>query len=97
MSILVVGSLAYDTIEPPWGRMEDALGGSALYFSAAASHFSPVNVVGVVGSDFDSSKISFLKKRKVNFDGLYVESGETFRWGGRYYEDLNRRDTLFTY
>lgn len=97
MSILVVGSLAYDTIETPWGRMENALGGSALYFSAAASHFSPVNVVGVVGSDFDSSKISFLKKRKVNFDGLYVESGETFRWGGRYYEDLNRRDTLFTY
>lgn len=97
MSILVVGSLAYDTIETPWGRKEDALGGSALYFSAAASHFSPVNVVGVVGSDFDSSKISFLKKRKVNFDGLYVESGETFRWGGRYYEDLNRRDTLFTY
>ena len=97
MSILVVGSLAYDTIETPWGKMDDALGGSALYFSAAASHFSPVNVVGVVGSDFDSSKISFLKKRNVNFDGLYVESGDTFRWGGRYHEDLNRRDTLFTY
>jgi sugar/nucleoside kinase (ribokinase family) len=97
MSILVVGSLAYDTIETPWGKMDDALGGSALYFSAAASHFSPVNVVGVVGSDFDSSKISFLKKRKVNFDGLYVESGDTFRWGGRYHDDLNKRDTLFTY
>lgn len=97
MSILVVGSLAYDTIETPWGKMDDALGGSALYFSAAASHFSPVNVVGVVGSDFDSSKISFLKKRGVNFDGLYVESGDTFRWGGRYHEDLNQRDTLFTY
>ncbi|MEJ2545023.1 MAG: PfkB family carbohydrate kinase [Calditrichaceae bacterium] len=97
MSILVVGSLAYDTIETPWGKMDDALGGSALYFSAAASHFSPVNVVGVVGSDFDSSKISFLKKRNVNFDGLYVESGDTFRWGGRYHEDLNKRDTLFTY
>jgi len=97
MSILVVGSLAYDTVETPWGRKDDALGGSALYFSAAASHFSPVDVVGVVGSDFDSSKISFLKKRKVNFDGLYVESGDTFRWGGRYHEDLNQRDTLFTY
>jgi sugar/nucleoside kinase (ribokinase family) len=97
MSILVVGSLAYDTIETPWGKMDDALGGSALYFSAAACHFSPVNVVGVVGSDFDTSKISFLKKRGVNFDGLYVESGETFRWGGRYHEDLNQRDTLFTY
>ena len=97
MSILVVGSLAYDTVETPWGKMDDALGGSALYFSAAASHFSPINVVGVVGSDFDSSKISFLKKRGVNFDGLYVESGDTFRWGGRYHEDLNQRDTLFTY
>jgi len=97
MSILVVGSLAYDTVETPWGKVDEALGGSALYFSAAASHFSPVNVVGVVGSDFDTSKISFLKKRDVNFDGLYVESGETFRWGGRYYEDLNQRDTLFTY
>jgi len=97
MSILVVGSIAYDTIETPWGKMDDALGGSTLYFSAAASHFCPVNVVGVVGSDFDMSKISFLKKRNVNFDGLYVESGDTFRWGGRYHEDLNKRDTLFTY
>jgi sugar/nucleoside kinase (ribokinase family) len=97
MSILVVGSIAYDTVETPWGKMDDALGGSALYFSAAASLFSPVNVVGVVGSDFDSSKISFLKKRHVNFDGLYVESGDTFRWGGRYHADLNQRDTLFTY
>ena len=56
MSILVVGSLAYDTIETPWGKMDDALGGSALYFSAAASHFSPVNVVGVVGSTAASTR-----------------------------------------
>jgi sugar/nucleoside kinase (ribokinase family) len=97
MSVLVVGSIAYDTVETPYGKVEDSLGGSALYFSAAASFFCPVNVVGVVGSDFDASKISFLKKREVNFDGLYVESGQTFRWGGRYHEDLNQRDTLFTY
>lgn len=97
MNLLVVGSIAYDTVETPWGTMKDALGGSALYFSAAASLLCPVNVVGVVGSDFDASKISFLKKRHVNFDGLYVESGETFRWGGRYYADLNKRDTLFTF
>jgi len=97
MSLLVVGSIAYDTIETPTTKVEDSLGGSALYFSAAASLFTPVNVVGVVGSDFDASKISFLKKRGVNLDGLYMESGKTFRWGGRYFEDMNRRETLFTY
>jgi sugar/nucleoside kinase (ribokinase family) len=97
MSILVVGSIAYDTVETPYGSAQDSPGGSALYFSAAASLFSPVNVVGVVGSDFNASKISFLKKRGVNLDGLYVESGDTFRWGGRYHKDLNKRDTLFTY
>ena len=70
MSLLVVGSIAYDTVETPFGKVEDSLGGSALYFSAAASLFGPVNVVGVVGSDFDASKISFLKKRGVNLDGL---------------------------
>ncbi|HGY57311.1 MAG TPA: sugar kinase [Caldithrix abyssi] len=97
MSVLVVGSIAYDTVETPYGRKDDSMGGSALYFSAASSFFGPVNVVGVVGSDFDASKISFLKKRGVNFDGLYVESGKTFRWGGRYHENLNDRETLFTY
>ncbi len=97
MSLLVVGSIAYDTIETPTTRVEDSLGGSALYFSAAASLLTEVNVVGVVGSDFDASKISFLKKRGVNLDGLYMESGKTFRWGGRYEEDMNKRETLFTY
>lgn len=96
MSVLVVGSIAYDSVETPWGSVKDSPGGSALYFSAAASMFCPVNVVGVVGSDFDMSKISFLKKRGVNFDGIYIESGETFRWGGRYRTDLNMRDTLYT-
>ncbi|MBD3226156.1 MAG: sugar kinase [Caldithrix sp.] len=97
MKILVVGSIAYDSVETPYGKRENEPGGSALYFSAAASFFNSVNVVGVVGSDFDTSKISFLKKRHVNFDGLYVESGETFRWGGRYHTNMNKRDTLFTY
>jgi len=97
MSILVVGSIALDTVETAFGKVEDSLGGSALYFSAAASYFCPVNIVGVVGSDFDSSKLSFLKKRGVNFDGMHVESGETFRWGGRYHKDVNKRDTLFTF
>lgn len=97
MSVLVVGSIAFDTVKTPYGNADDSLGGSSLYFSSAASLFCPVNVVGVVGSDFDASKVSFLKKRGVNFDGLYVESGATFRWGGRYHKDINKRDTLFTY
>ena len=96
MSILVVGSIAYDTIETPNGKMDNALGGSTLYFSAAASLFTDVNVVGVIGSDFEENELDFLKKRKVNFDGLYVEEGKTFRWGGRYHKNMNQRDTLFT-
>ncbi len=96
MSILVVGSIALDTVETPYGKVDNALGGSALYFSTAASIYSPVNVVGVVGSDFDFSKIDFLMKRQVNFDGLTVGEGHTFRWGGRYHENVNKRDTLFT-
>ncbi len=97
MSILVVGSIAYDSVETPYGKAENALGGSGLYFSAAASLFSPVNVVGVIGSDFDTNALDFLIKRNVNFDGLYTESGETFRWGGRYHSNMNQRDTLYTY
>ncbi len=97
MSILVVGSIALDTVETVHGRVEDAPGGSALYFSAAASFFAPVNVVGVVGEDFDFAEIEFLKARQVDLRGLKVEKGQTFRWGGRYHADMNHRDTLFTY
>jgi sugar/nucleoside kinase (ribokinase family) len=97
MSILVVGSIALDTIETPHGNVEDSFGGSALYFSAAASFFAPVDIVGVVGKDFDFSEIDFLKERKVNFEGLVAEDGKTFRWGGRYKRDMNQRDTLFTH
>ena len=97
MSVLVVGSIALDSIETPHGNAEDSLGGSALYFSAAASFFSPVNVVGVVGKDFDFSQVDFLKKRRVDFEGLVAEEGKTFRWGGRYRENMNKRDTLFTH
>ncbi len=97
MSILVVGSIALDTVETPRGKVNDSPGGSALYFSAAASFFAPVNVVGVVGEDFDFSWIEFLKQRQVDLKGLKVEKGATFRWGGRYHSDMNQRDTLFTY
>jgi sugar/nucleoside kinase (ribokinase family) len=97
MQILVVGSIAFDTVETPTTSVEDSPGGSALYFSNAASFFAPVNVVGVVGSDFKLSEIQMGNDRPINFDGLYSEPGKTFRWGGRYYEDPNKRDTLFTH
>jgi hypothetical protein len=82
MNILVIGSIAFDTVETPDQSVYDSPGGSALYFSNAASFFAPVNVVGVVGEDFDLNAIDFGKKRPINFDGLYTEKGETFRWGG---------------
>jgi len=96
MSVLVVGSVALDTIENRFGKVDDSPGGSALYFSSAASLFSSVNVVGVVGSDFDFSIIDFLKNRNVDINGIYVEDGKTFRWGGKYHFDINKRDTIFT-
>lgn len=97
MNILVVGSIAFDTVETPKQTVEDSPGGSALYFSNAASFFAPVNVVGVVGEDFDLRVIDFGKNRPINFEGLYTEQGKTFRWGGRYHTDPNKRDTLFTH
>jgi sugar/nucleoside kinase (ribokinase family) len=97
MSILVVGSIALDTVETPFGKVKDSPGGSTLFFSAAASFFTPVNVVGVVGKDFDFSHIEFLKNKNVDFTGLKVEEGKTFRWGGYYHENMNQRDTLFTH
>lgn len=97
MNILVVGSIALDTVETPTGSVQDSPGGSALYFSSAASLFAPVNLVGVVGDDFNYKHIKFLRDRPINFDGIYTEKGKTFRWGGRYYNNLNKRDTLFTH
>lgn len=97
MSILVVGSIALDDIETHHGKVADSPGGSTLFFSAAASFFAPVNIVGVVGEDFDFSHIEFLKDKNVDFKGLKVEKGKTFRWGGRYHQDVNQRDTLYTH
>lgn len=98
MGLLVVGSLALDTIETPFGRSENMLGGSAVYISVAASYFiAPVRLVGVVGGDFPPDAIKFLHDRNVDTDGLeIIKEGKTFRWGGRYHYDLNMRDTLYT-
>jgi sugar/nucleoside kinase (ribokinase family) len=98
VSVLVVGSLALDTIETPFGLAKDTVGGSAVYISAAASYFvNPIRLVGVVGGDFPKHGLAFLEDRNVDLEGLQVvENGRTFRWSGRYRYDLNERDTLST-
>lgn len=95
MSILVVGSVAFDTIETPHhGRAEEVLGGSAAYFAVAASYFAPVKLVAVIGEDFPVRERDFLASRNIDLSGLTVAPGRTFRWTGRYHEDMNIRDTL---
>jgi sugar/nucleoside kinase (ribokinase family) len=98
MNLCVIGTLAYDTIETPFGRADDALGGSATYIATSASYFvRPIGVVGVVGGDFSEEAISFLNGRGVDTTGVQVvPDGKTFRWSGRYHHDLNMRDTLDT-
>ena len=94
MSLVVVGSVALDTVETPKGRADDVLGGAALYFSLAASFFTPVRMVGVVGADFPRDTLAELKKRDIDLSGVEEAAGNTFRWTGRYHEDVNVRDTL---
>ena len=96
MSILVVGSVALDSIQTPFGRVREALGGAATYFSTVASLYDQVHLVGVVGSDFPQEHIDFLVQRGVDIRGLQVAQGKTFRWSGRYDYDLNRCETLAT-
>ena len=97
MSLLVVGSVALDTIETPFGRVEDVLGGSANYFAAAASFFSRVQVVGVVGEDYPLERLGFLAERGVDLSEVERAPGESFRWAGAYSFDLNSRETLETH
>jgi sugar/nucleoside kinase (ribokinase family) len=96
MSLLVVGSVALDSVETPFGKADEVLGGSANYFSASASHQTPVQLVGVVGSDYPVEKLEPLKARGVDFAGLERAEGESFRWRGRYRHDLNSAETLET-
>jgi sugar/nucleoside kinase (ribokinase family) len=96
MSILAVGSVAFDTIATPAGRVENMLGGSATYFSLAASYFTDVRIVAVVGQDFSADHENVLKKRGVDTRGIQREQGKTFRWGGQYLENLNEAKTEFT-
>jgi len=96
MSLLVVGSVALDSVETPFGKADEVIGGSANYFSASASHQGPVQLVGVVGSDYPVEKLEPLKARGVDFAGLERAEGESFRWRGRYRHDLNSAETLET-
>ncbi|MBE0500618.1 MAG: sugar kinase, partial [Desulfuromonadales bacterium] len=96
MSILVVGSVAFDSIETPFGKVEEALGGSATYFSTSASFFTDVNLVAVVGDDFPDEHRQMLAQRNIDLAGLQTAPGATFRWKGRYGFDLNEAQTLAT-
>lgn len=97
MGLLVVGSLALDTVATPFDKVDDALGGSATYISLAASYFTnEVFLVGTVGKDFPKKYIDLLAEHKIDLEGLQIVEGKTFRWSGKYHYDLNIRDTLLT-
>lgn len=94
MSIVVVGSVFYDSIETPHGSVDRALGGAATYFSVAASFFAPVRMVATVGDDFPQDEIGSLIARGIDVSGVQQQPGKTGSWRGRYHEDMNQRDTL---
>ncbi len=96
MSVLVVGSVALDTLTTPAGKVEDTLGGSAVYFGLAAGQLSRVRIVGVVGPDFPSTEKSFLTQRNVDIEGLTIGRGPTFRWEGVYGPDFGDAKTIRT-
>ena len=97
MTVLVVGSVALDSVETPFGRADDVLGGSATYFAASASLLTPVQLVGVVGSDHPAEEVAPLAERGVDLAGLERADGSSFRWRGRYRHDLNTAETLETH
>src|SRR5215216_970234 len=93
MSVLIVGSIALDTVKTPVEEHADLLGGSASYASIGASFFSPVSLVGVVGDDFPKAHIDYFGSRRIDLEGLQIVPGKTFRWSGEYMWDLNTRET----
>ncbi|HDR04259.1 MAG TPA: sugar kinase [Candidatus Marinimicrobia bacterium] len=96
MSVVVVGSIALDSVETPWGKRENALGGSATYFSLACSRFSKTRIVGIAGTDFPEKGLDLFRRHNIDTEGLKIVEGKTFRWGGRYKSNLNKRDTIYT-
>jgi sugar/nucleoside kinase (ribokinase family) len=95
--VLIVGSVAFDSVKTPLGEVDNVLGGAAVYSATAASFFSPVQLVGVVGQDFPSEHLDFLRSRGVDLQGLQVQPGETFRWKGYYDFDVNQAHSLETH
>ena len=96
VKMVVVGSIALDTLETPKGKRERALGGSAVYFSTVSSHFTQVGLVGVAGTDFDPAHIQFLRDKGVNTEGFEQVQGKTFHWAGSYGEDFGDATTHAT-
>lgn len=96
MSLLVVGSVAFDSVKTPFGEADEVLGGSGTYFSTAASYFTDVSLVAVVGTDFPDKHLKFLKSRKIDIEGIEKSEGKTFRWKGEYGYELNEARTLDT-
>ncbi|HXL23073.1 MAG TPA: PfkB family carbohydrate kinase [Candidatus Dormibacteraeota bacterium] len=96
MSLLVVGSVAFDALESPYGKVDRALGGAATYFAVAASFFTHVNLVGIVGDDFTEIDAQIFRGRTIDVEGLERAAGKTFFWAGKYSENLNERTTLVT-
>lgn len=96
MSIVAVGSVAFDSVETPSGRVENMLGGTATYFSLAASYFTDVRAIGVVGEDFTEEQEKVFTRRGIDICGIERAQGKTFRWGGKYLENLNEAKTDFT-
>jgi sugar/nucleoside kinase (ribokinase family) len=96
MSLLVVGSVAFDALETPFGKVERTLGGAASYFALAASHFTPVRVVAIVGDDFTAKDEAVFRGRRIDLTGVEHVPGKTFFWAGRYSQNMNERTTLAT-
>ena len=96
MSVLIVGSIALDTVETPFGKKQDILGGSAVYASMSASFYTDASIVGVAGSDFSEEHVSLLKKKGIDTSGLVILPGKTFRWSGYYEYDMNQAHTKAT-
>ena len=97
-NVVIVGSVAYDDVETPLGSRKNLLGGSATYFSVSASRFTHARLVGVVGNDFSEDDRALLARHEIDVSGLVTDtSGDTFRWGGRYHENMNDRTTLYTH
>ena len=97
MSLLVIGSMAFDSVKTPYGEASEVLGGSATYCAVAASYFTDVRMIAVVGRDFGEEPMRLLRGRRIDVSGIEIAPGKTFRWSGVYSDDLNERTTLATH